>query len=118
MELRRLRLAARSRMEIGEDPWLDLGSTTSLDTHYVGRARKHLRTATQSANEAWMATDNEGVWTFSDGTVNVLFNGGNVRTYSYQDMMGRFGLSDFDLDQPVETWGPNSPLPECQKLDN
>lgn len=110
--------AQRARIEIGEEPWPDLGSTTSTDTHYVGRARKHLRTATQGAGEAWMATDNEGVWTFTDGTINVLFNGGNVRSYSYQDLMGRFGLGDFDKEQPVETWGPNSPIPELTKLDN
>lgn len=110
--------AQRSRIEIGEEPWPDLASTMSTDTHYVGRARKHLRTATQGASEAWMATDNEGVWTFTDGTINVLFNGGNVRSYSYQDLMGRFGLGDLDLEQPMETWGPNSPVPELQKLDN
>jgi len=108
----------RERIEIGEEPWPDLQSTESTDTHYVGRARKYLRSASQGANEAWMATDNEGIWTFSDGTINVLFNGGAVRTYSYQDLMGRFGLGDFDREQPVETWGPNSPIPECQKLDN
>lgn len=107
----------RGLMARGEDPWLDLKSVSSEDTHYAGRAKQHLRTATQGADEAWMATDNEGMWTLVDGTVNVLFNGGNVRTYSYQDLQGRFGLADFDKNVPVQTWGPNSPIPECQKLD-
>ena len=110
--------AARQQMEVGTDPWPDLASTSSLDTHYVGRAREHLRTATQGADEAWMATDNEGVWVFNDGTVNVLFNGGTVRGYSYQDLKGRFGLADMDKNDPIETYGPNSPIPECQKLAN
>ena len=109
---------AREQMELGQDPWPDISSVTTADTHYVGRARRHLRTATQGADEAWMATDNEGVWTFGDGTINVLFNGGTVRAYSYQDMQQRFGLSDFDINQPIETYGANSPIPECTKLDN
>ncbi|HEB54159.1 MAG TPA: type II secretion system protein [bacterium] len=111
---------AREQMELGQDPWPDLASTTSLDTHYVGRAKEHLRTANRGANEAWMATDNEGgMWTFPDGTINVLFCGGNVRGYSYQDLRDRFGLADvMDPDAPIDTYGPNSPIPECQKLDN
>jgi prepilin-type N-terminal cleavage/methylation domain-containing protein len=109
---------AREMMERGEDPWPTIDDTRPTDTHYVGRAREHLRSATQTAEDAWMATDNEGMWVFSDGTVNVLFNGGNVRSYSYQDLQGRYGLGEFDLNQPVETYGPNSPIVPCQKLDN
>lgn len=108
----------RTLMAQGEDPWPDIGSVTSEDTHYVGRAKKHIRSALQSAHEAWMATDNEGVWSFSDGTVNILFNGGNVRSYSYPELMKVFDLGPLNLDEPVETWGPNSPIKECQKLDN
>ena len=108
----------RDRMEQSDDPWPDIESVTSEDTHYVGRARKYLRTVEQSAHDAWMATDNEGVWSFSDGTVNILLNGGTVRSYSYQEMMKNFGLGELNLDEPVQTWGPNSPIPECQKLDN
>lgn len=109
----------RERMELGEDPWPDLGSTASTDTHYVGRARQYLRSASTGADEAWMANDNEGgMWTFSNGSVNVLFNGGVVRTYSYQDLAQRYGLGDFDENQPVETYGPNSPIEPCTKLDN
>ncbi len=108
----------RLLMAKGEDPWPDLASVTSEDTHYVGRAKKYMRSATQSAHEAWMATDNEGVWSFSDGTVNILFNGGNVRSYSYAQLVETFGLGELNLDEPLETWGPNSPIVECQKLDN
>ncbi|MFN3240225.1 MAG: type II secretion system protein [Planctomycetota bacterium] len=108
---------ARERMEIGEDPWPSIDDTRSTDTHYVGRARGSLRKA-NSPEQAWMATDNEGLWVFDDGTVNVLFSDGKTRTYSYQDLQQRFGLGDFDPDQPIETYGPNSPIPECQKLDN
>lgn len=108
----------RQLMSRDDDPWPDLASVTSEDTHYCGRAKKHMRSATQSAKEAWMATDNEGVWSFSDGTVNILFNGGNVRSYSYQDLQTTFDLGDLNLDEPLETWGPNSPITECQKLDN
>lgn len=108
----------RQLMAKGDDPWPDLASVTSADTHYCGRAKKHMRSATQSAKEAWMATDNEGVWSFSDGTVNILFNGGNIRSYSYQDLQSTFDLGDLNLDEPLETWGPNSPITECQKLDN
>jgi prepilin-type N-terminal cleavage/methylation domain-containing protein len=107
----------KDRMKQGEDPWLDLKSVTSLDTHYVGRAKEHLRTAKQGADEAWMANDNEGAWSLRDGTINVLFNGGVVRQYSYQDLEKRFGLGPMDKNVPLQTYGPNSPIPECQKLD-
>ena len=109
---------SRQMMELGEDPWPSIDDTSSLDTHYVGRARTDLRSATQSAKDAWMATDNEGMWVFNDGTVNVLFNGGTVRSYSYQDLQSRYGLGEIDPNQPIETYGPNSPIEPCQKLDN
>lgn len=108
----------RKRVQKGEDPWPDLRSTSSKDTHYVGRAKDQMRTMTQGANEAWMADDNEGVWLYSDGTVNVLFADGNVRSYSYQMLQETFGLGKFDQAQPVQTWGANSPIEPCKKLDN
>ena len=111
-------LAMRARMAAGEDPWPDLASVTTRDTHYVGRAKEHLETAEATANEAWMATDNEGQWMFADGQVNVLFNSGVVRTYSHDDLAKRFGLGPLQPRQPVLTHGPNSPIPECQKLAN
>lgn len=108
----------RKIVQRGDDPWPDLKSTTTRDTHYVGRARDKMLTVTSGADEAWMANDNEGVWCLRDGTVNVLFNGGKVRTYSYQDLADRFSLGKFDKNNPIETWGANSPIPECRSLDN
>lgn len=102
----------------GENPWPNLGQTTSEDTHYVGRARDHMRTVEQSGNEAWMANDNEYTWSLRDGTINVLFNGGNVRPYSYQQLKEQYGLGDFDPNDPIQTYGENSPIEACRKLDN
>jgi prepilin-type N-terminal cleavage/methylation domain-containing protein len=112
------RLEARERMAKGEDPWPDLNSTSSESTHFVGRAKNHLRSATQGAEEAWMADDNEGVWCHADGSINVLFNGGNVRTYSYQELKEIYQLGDMDKDNPVPTYGDSSPIVPCKKLAN
>lgn len=109
---------AKDSMLRGEDPWPTMNDVTTESTHYCGRAQKEIKSATQSADEAWMADDNEGVWNLRDGTVNVLFNGGVTRQYSYQKLVEMFGLGDLDRANPVQTWGPNSPIPECQKLDN
>lgn len=107
----------RKQVVRGENPWPDLQSTNSQDTDYAGRAKEHLRTSTQGAEQAWMADDNEGIWSHNDGTVNILFNGGVVRSYSYQELSERFSLGPFDRNSPpIETAGPNSPIPECQKL--
>jgi len=109
--------AQRSLLERGEDPWPELAATTSTDTHYVGRGEQFLRTARRNASQPLMATDNEGRWVFADGSLNILFNGGNVRSYSYKDLEQRFGLGPM-TEHPVRTWGRNSPIPECQYLDN
>ena len=114
--------ALRSMVERGEDPWPDLKSTTSQDTHYAGRARDKLVTATRGDDEAWMGDDNEGpngtMWSHADGTVNVLFANGTVRGYSYLDMEQRgFVSGPLNKDVAIETWGPNSPIPECRNLD-
>lgn len=111
-------LDQRKMVQKGEDPWPDLRSTRPEDTHYAGRAKAHMQTRTQSAEEAWVANDNEGVWRLRDGTVNILFNGGTVRSYSYQQMQELFSLGKFDKNVPIQTWGPNSPIPVCQKLDS
>lgn len=102
----------------GENPWPSLKDVTTLDTHYVGRAKKDLRTVDTGANEALMATDNEGMWTHRDGSINILLADGNVRSLSYQMIAERFELGPMDKAKPIETHGPNSPIPECQKLDN
>ena len=109
--------AKRAMVERGEDPWPKLEKTTSLDTHYAGRAREHPLSARNGEDEAVMADDNEGVWSHADGTVNVLFKSGTVHSYSFLDLKGRgFVQGEFDKDNPIETTGANSPIPECRKL--
>jgi len=98
--------------------WPDLASTTSSDTHYCGRSKLHFKTRESSADEAWMADDNEGGWNLRDGTINVLFNGGNVRTYSFQVLKELHALPDFNIDAPIPTFGPDSPIEPCRRLDN
>ncbi len=110
--------AKRKLVAKGENPWQSLKDVSTLDTHYVGRAKKDLRSVDTGANEALMATDNEGMWTFRDGTINILLADGNVRSLSYQMLQERFELGPLDKSKPIETYGPNSPIPECQKLDN
>ncbi len=107
----------RKAVQRGEDPWPELRSTGKDDTDYAGRAAAHIRTLEQSAEEAWMANDNDGIWSHRDGTVNLLLNPATVRTYSHQQLQELFGVGKFDREHPIQTWGPNSPIPACQKLD-
>ena len=102
----------------GTDPWPDLKSVTTEDTHYVGRSRADLKSAKQSGNEALVADDNEGMWTNADGSVNILLASGAVRSLSYQIMQQTYQLPDRDPNNPIKTYGPDSPIPECRKLDN
>lgn len=108
----------RKRMLAGESIWTDLKSVSSEDTHYVGRAKAHLKTARQSGNEALMADDNEGLWTNRDGTVNLLMASGSPRRLTYQQMQEIYQLPDRDIQAPIKTYGEDSPIPECRKLDN
>ncbi|HEX6811323.1 MAG TPA: type II secretion system protein [Planctomycetota bacterium] len=108
--------AKRAQMERGENPFPELKQTTSDDTHYAGRAREQLQSA-GGEGEAWIADDNEGVWSHADGSVNVLFSGGVVRTYSFMDLQRRgYVQGELDTNNPIETAGRNSPIPECRKL--
>ncbi len=107
----------RTELLKGNNPWPQLSSCTPDDTHYAGRAKDKIKSAMQSGNEAWMANDNDGMWTHRDGTVNILFYGGAVRTFSYQMMQEAYQLGDFDINNPIATFGPNSPIPECKSLD-
>lgn len=102
----------------GEDPWPALNDVTSVDTHYAGRAQEHLATALKGNDEALMATDNEDWWTLRDGTINILFANGDVRSLSWHVLQKQFGLGPFDPEEPIQTWGPKSPIPECRKLAN
>jgi prepilin-type N-terminal cleavage/methylation domain-containing protein len=109
----------RERVARGENPWPTLGETTSQDTHYVGRSKKDMRTREAGENEAWMANDNEGVWCLRDGTINVLFCGGTVRTYSYSELQQRYSLPAWDKNAPpLVTYGEQSPIDALKKLDN
>ncbi len=111
--------ALRTEVEQHRDPWPDLKQVNSTDTHYAGRALKFLQTAKSGEDQAWMADDNEEVWSHPDGTVNVLFYGGVVREYSYLSM-GERGLVSGAFDKnaaPFEMAGPNAVIEECRKLD-
>lgn len=108
----------REMLERGEEPWPTLADTTSEDVHYVGRATRHMRSAESGEDEAWMANDNEGGWSLRDGTVNILLNGSAVRTYSHLKLTELFGVGDLKTTDPVVTYGDNSPIPVCRKLDN
>ncbi len=108
----------RTELLAGNKIFTNIESVTSQDTSYVGRSRDHIRTAEQSESEAWMANDNEYGWSLRDGSVNVLFAGGVVRTYSYQMLRELYGLEEFDVNNPVQTYGGNSPIEACQRLDN
>lgn len=108
---------AREQMAKGTDPWPDLSVVNSECTSYAGRAKNHLKTATQ-AGEAIAATDNEGAWCLRDGTVNVLLSDLlKVRTYFHNDLMTNFGVPEFHKDQPVVMVGENSPIEICKKLE-
>lgn len=108
----------RGMMQKNENPFPSLNECDSSCTHYAGRSKKDMQTRKLSANEAWMANDNEGVWRLTNGTVNILMNGGVVRSYSYPELAEKYGLPPIDKTQPIATFGPNSPIEECQKLDN
>jgi prepilin-type N-terminal cleavage/methylation domain-containing protein len=101
-----------------ENPWPTLNDTDTTCTHYVGRSKKYSKDRESGSDEAWMANDNEGGWCLRDGTIHVLFNGGAVREYSYPQMREEYSLGELDKNVPIVTWGENSPIPACRKLDN
>jgi prepilin-type N-terminal cleavage/methylation domain-containing protein len=107
------------RMQLlkGEKIWQDLQSCTPEDTTYCGRAKEHIKTAMQSADEALMANSNNGMWTLRNGTVNILMSNFQVRSLSYPMMKELYALGDMDKENPIQTWGPNSPIEPCKKLD-
>ena len=41
-----------------------------------------------------------------------------MRTLSYMQMQEIYQLGPFDKSNPIVTYGANSPITECQKLDN
>lgn len=100
----------------GEKIWQDIKSLGGDDTTYAGRAKQHIKTVTQSGNEALMANANNGMWTLRDGTVNILLASGQVRSLSYEMMQELYQLGDKDVNNPLVTHGEESPIPECRKL--
>jgi prepilin-type N-terminal cleavage/methylation domain-containing protein len=107
----------RLRLLRGEKIWQDLEQCTADDTTYCGRAKEHLKTATLSGNEAWMANSNHDMWTLRNGTVNILLCGLQVRSLSYPMLEQLYGLPPFDPEKPIATWGLASPIDVCRKLD-
>jgi len=107
----------RAKVLTGENPWPDINQVSPRDTHYVGRAKDMMR-GLESGTEALMANDNEGGWSISDGTIDILYGNGSVRTFSYQELVQLFHLPAFDKNNPIETYGPNAALPDLKKLAN
>ena len=96
--------------------WPDLRSVTSMDTDYAGRAKEFLKGNIESGKEAWIANDNENGWAFADGSVNILFGDGSVRTLNFaEDLKEKYGWPNLETVMP--TFGPDSPVPELKKLD-
>ena len=108
--------ALRMQLLRGEKIWPDLNSVGADDTTYAGRAREHIKSSTQTGNEALLASANNGMWTLRDGSVNILLSSGQVRSLSYDMMQELYSLGDRDVSNPIQTHGPNSPIPECRKL--
>jgi len=94
-----------------ETIWPDLQSTTSQDTHYAGRAKEFKR-GMDSGKEAWMADDNEGGKAFKDGSINVLYGDGSVRTLRPLEELKQY---NWPLEEPFPV-GPESPHPDLKKL--
>lgn len=107
----------RLRLLKGEKIWQDLAACTADDTSYCGRARSELRSAEHSGKEALMANSNHGMWSHANGTVNLLLASGLIRSLSYPMLQELYGLGERDLAHPVQTWGKDSPIPECRKLE-
>jgi len=87
---------------------------TSEDTHYAGRAAKYYRSMWKTGNEALLATDNEFDNNFADGTINVLMASGTVRPLYKASNLKEY-WDDSDPAFFIEV-GPDSPVPELQKL--
>jgi prepilin-type N-terminal cleavage/methylation domain-containing protein len=107
----------RKQLLGGQKIWQDLQACTPEDTTYCGRAKQHLKTSYTTADEALMANSNNGMWTLRNGTVNILLSSQQVRSLSYPMLKELYSLGDMDPQNPIQTWGPNSPIPQCQKLD-
>ncbi len=110
-------ISLRPAVQRGVDPWPSLAGVSSADTHYAGRSKAHMNSRETGTNEAWLADDNEGVCSHPDGTVNVLFCGGVVRTYSHPQLISLFAAPPFDAAAPVAMTGSGALIPFCRKLN-
>ncbi|MCB9885224.1 MAG: type II secretion system protein [Planctomycetes bacterium] len=110
-------ISLRPSVQRGVDPWPSLAGVTSADTSYAGRSKAHMTSREAGGNEAWLADDNEGGCSHADGTVNVLFYGGTVRTYSYPQQVSLFAAPPFDAAESVAMTGSGALIPFCRKLN-
>jgi prepilin-type N-terminal cleavage/methylation domain-containing protein len=106
-------VALRKRVQSGDDPWPSLERVSSIDTHYAGRTASGAR-AGGEADRAWAADDNENGWTLADGTINILYEGGHIRSLSIQQLAERFQWAGLELVFPV---GGGSPHPDLKQLE-
>jgi prepilin-type N-terminal cleavage/methylation domain-containing protein len=100
-----------------KDVWRDLDDITSEDTSYAGRARAHKK-GMERSEQAWMASDNEGMNHYEDGTIMVLMSDGIVRRLKRDPDLIDHGWPEGEDDQDfVYPVGPESPHPLLRKLD-
>ena len=109
-------------MELAEDTdlkdvWRNIDDITSEDTSYAGRAREFKKGMNRD-EQAWMASDNEGMNHYQDGTILVLMNDGIVRRLKRDPDLMRHGWpEDEDDEEFVYEVGPDSPHPLLRKLE-
>jgi prepilin-type N-terminal cleavage/methylation domain-containing protein len=94
--------------------WPDLQSVTSADTHYAGRSAREKK-GMESGTEAWMANDNEGGWSFADGSINVLYGDGTVRALRMATELKE--QCNWSKEQGPFPVGPDSPHPQLKRLE-
>jgi len=100
-----------------KDVWPRVEDITSQDTSYAGRARNHKR-GMDRAEQAWMASDNEGMNHYEDGTIMVLMSDGVVRRLSRDPDLVKHGWPEGEDDPDyVYPVGPDSPHPLLNRLE-
>lgn len=100
-----------------KDVWTRIEDITSRDSSYAGRARAH-KVGMERSEEAWMASDNEGMNHYEDGTIMVLMSDGVVRRLSrYPDLANHGWPEGQDGKDYVYPVGPESPHPLLNKLE-
>jgi prepilin-type N-terminal cleavage/methylation domain-containing protein len=111
-------ITLRQQVMRNEKIWQTTDELSSLDTHYAARAQDRIREMNR-AGEAWVATDNEFGWNFTNGTINYLVTGGSVRSLSFPQLREVYGWQhEFEGGPVFKTWGSDADLKELRKLDN